>query len=65
MYAKELYVTNTGINRHGSRATAVLINLASNDDENDADAANAIGGDLVTALAKLDKKWELARKDGG
>ena len=65
IYAKELYVTNTRANRHGSRATAVLINLASNDDENDAEAANAIGGDLVTALAKLDKKWELARKDGG
>ena len=65
IYAKEQYTTSTRANRHGSRATAVL-NLSSDDDENDAEAAaNAIGGDLVTALAKLDKKWELARKDGG
>ena len=63
--AKEQYISITVINRHGSRDTAVL-NLSSDDDGNDDEAANAIGGDLVTALAKLDKKWELARtKDGG
>jgi hypothetical protein len=35
----------------------------SNDNENK--ASDAIGGDLVTALAKLDKKWALAQKAGG
>eukprot|EP00584_Thalassiosira_punctigera_P007706 CAMPEP_0172529588 /NCGR_PEP_ID=MMETSP1067-20121228/3631_1 /TAXON_ID=265564 ORGANISM="Thalassiosira punctigera, Strain Tpunct2005C2" /NCGR_SAMPLE_ID=MMETSP1067 /ASSEMBLY_ACC=CAM_ASM_000444 /LENGTH=431 /DNA_ID=CAMNT_0013313667 /DNA_START=21 /DNA_END=1316 /DNA_ORIENTATION=- len=39
------------------------------DDGDDADENNspprAIGGELVSALARLDKKWELARADGG
>ena len=43
------------------------LRLKSDDDESEEDIpAEAIGGDLVTALARLDKKWELARRsDGG
>eukprot|EP00581_Thalassiosira_minuscula_P017406 CAMPEP_0183731660 /NCGR_PEP_ID=MMETSP0737-20130205/36079_1 /TAXON_ID=385413 /ORGANISM="Thalassiosira miniscula, Strain CCMP1093" /LENGTH=434 /DNA_ID=CAMNT_0025964449 /DNA_START=202 /DNA_END=1506 /DNA_ORIENTATION=+ len=35
-----------------------------NDGESDA-SASAIGGELVTALARLDEKWELARQTDG
>lgn len=31
----------------------------------DGNAADAIGGDLVTALARLDEKWELAQRASG
>lgn len=34
-------------------------------ESNDPAAADAIGGDLVTALARLDEKWELAKQSGG
>mmetsp|Transcript_14698 Transcript_14698/g.26303 ORF Transcript_14698/g.26303 Transcript_14698/m.26303 type:complete len:107 (+) Transcript_14698:100-420(+) len=45
-----------------------LSRLKSNSDDADGDntpASEAIGGELVTALARLDEKWELARGDGG
>ncbi|KAL3799734.1 hypothetical protein HJC23_010384 [Cyclotella cryptica] len=32
---------------------------------NENKASDAIGGDLVTALARLDRKWELAQKNAG
>jgi hypothetical protein len=35
----------------------------SSNNNNDSNPADAIGGDLVTALAKLDKQWELANSN--
>ena len=40
--------------------TAYTTHLHSQPDDNENKASDAIGGDLVTALARLDKKWELA-----
>lgn len=41
--------------------TAYTTHLHSQPDDNENKASDAIGGDLVTALARLDKKWELAQ----
>ena len=34
-----------------------LLQLASDDSDNNSDQENNVGGNLVTALAKLDQKW--------
>lgn len=41
----------------------IISSLHAENNEDDNTASDTIGGDLVTALAKLDKKWELARYD--
>jgi hypothetical protein len=61
-------ITKRGLTSH-ARAHRISVptkpsNLySSNDDENK--ASDAIGGNLVTALARLDKKWELAQRQPG
>lgn len=51
--------------RARGRLGSVRLRSSGGDVDGEDNAADAIGGDLVTALAKLDRKWELARADGG
>lgn len=45
---------------------SMILKAGSDDSDGTNNPADAIGGDLVTALAKLDSEWSLARKaDGG
>jgi len=49
--------TNNNINPNTERQVSHLHQSSNNNNDNPADA---IGGDLVTALARLDKQWELS-----
>lgn len=51
-------------NIHTQHHNKFQLHQSSNNDNND-NPADAIGGDLVTALARLDKQWELARNANG
>lgn len=60
--------TTSGQNINGGGSSLTSLRLSSDDNGGDAEnsAGDQIGGDLVTALARLDKQWELARQaDGG
>mmetsp|Transcript_27134 Transcript_27134/g.48974 ORF Transcript_27134/g.48974 Transcript_27134/m.48974 type:complete len:424 (-) Transcript_27134:351-1622(-) len=58
-----LFITN---NRKKHRGLLRPLTLKDDDDDEENAPADAIGGNLVSALARLDEKWELARQaDGG
>eukprot|EP00578_Thalassiosira_sp_NH16_P006362 CAMPEP_0181122518 /NCGR_PEP_ID=MMETSP1071-20121207/25360_1 /TAXON_ID=35127 /ORGANISM="Thalassiosira sp., Strain NH16" /LENGTH=440 /DNA_ID=CAMNT_0023207501 /DNA_START=39 /DNA_END=1361 /DNA_ORIENTATION=+ len=58
---------NKSTRESGFKRLSRLNSDANNDaGKEDSTPADAIGGDLVTALARLDEKWELSRRaDGG
>mmetsp|Transcript_14340 Transcript_14340/g.30572 ORF Transcript_14340/g.30572 Transcript_14340/m.30572 type:complete len:181 (+) Transcript_14340:150-692(+) len=67
-YGRTLFTSSSLISQYRTKPNVIAKRrhiILNNDKSNNVGNAMGAGGELITALARLDEKWELGRRKGG